>query len=139
MFWFGGYLLHEYVDRISFEVDGKTLVDISVYLTCLKPLLVVPDSQVAGALRISLFLCLRCTYCPLRASRIIIERPRLSPRDCVRFFSMYGLTLAFQGAVDREKAKKAAQRIFILTDRVSQIDPLSDKGVIVSDDGTVDV
>jgi hypothetical protein len=56
-----------------------------------------------------------------------------------RFFSMYGLTLAFQGAVDREKAKKAAQRIFALTDRRSQIDPLSDEGVIVADAGTVDV
>jgi hypothetical protein len=56
-----------------------------------------------------------------------------------RFFSMYGLTLAFQGAVDREKAKKAAQRIFALTDRRSQIDPLSDEGVIVAVDGTVDV
>jgi hypothetical protein len=52
---------------------------------------------------------------------------------------MYGLTIAFQGAVDREKAKAAAARIFALADRRSQIDPLSDEGLIVSDDGTVDV
>jgi hypothetical protein len=52
---------------------------------------------------------------------------------------MYGLTLAFQGAVDREKAKAAAERIFTLTDRKSHIDPLSDEGLIVSDDGAVDL
>jgi hypothetical protein len=52
---------------------------------------------------------------------------------------MYGLTIAFQGAVDREKAKAAAERIFTLMDRQSQIDPLSDDGLIVSDDGTVDL
>jgi len=44
------------------------------------------------------------------------------------FFSMYGLTIAAQGAVDREKAKRAAHRIFELTDRKSEIDPLSDEG-----------
>jgi ATP-binding cassette, subfamily B (MDR/TAP), member 1 len=53
------------------------------------------------------------------------------------FFSMYGLTLAFEGTVDREKAKAAAQRIFTLADRKSLIDPLSDDGVIILDDGTV--
>lgn len=45
------------------------------------------------------------------------------------FFSMYGLTLAAQGAVDREKAKLAAHRIFALTDRKSLIDPLRDEGL----------
>jgi len=44
------------------------------------------------------------------------------------FFSLYGLTLAAQGAVNREKAKQAAARIFELTDRESLIDPLSDSG-----------
>lgn len=44
------------------------------------------------------------------------------------FFSLYGLTLAAQGAVNREKAKQAAARIFELTDRQSLIDPLSDSG-----------
>lgn len=44
------------------------------------------------------------------------------------FFSMYGLTVASEGAVDREKAKAAAHRIFALTDRKSEIDPLSDEG-----------
>lgn len=42
---------------------------------------------------------------------------------------MYGLTLAAQGAVNREKAKLAAHRIFALTDRESLIDPLSDEGL----------
>lgn len=44
------------------------------------------------------------------------------------FFSMYGLTVATEGAVDREKAKAAAHRIFALTDRQSKIDPLGDEG-----------
>lgn len=44
------------------------------------------------------------------------------------FFSMYGLTIAAQGAVDRKKAKQAAHRIFALTDRQSEIDPLSQGG-----------
>jgi len=44
------------------------------------------------------------------------------------FFSMYGLTIAFQGAIDREKAKMAAHRIFTLIDRQSEIDPLSEEG-----------
>ena len=44
------------------------------------------------------------------------------------FFSLYGLTLATQGAVNREKAKRAAARIFELTDRQSLIDPLSEEG-----------
>lgn len=43
-------------------------------------------------------------------------------------FSLYGLAMAAEGAVDREKAKAAAARIFALTDRQSQIDPLSDEG-----------
>ena len=43
-------------------------------------------------------------------------------------FGMYGLALAAEGAVDREKAKVAAQRIFDLTDRQSAIDPLSEEG-----------
>jgi len=45
------------------------------------------------------------------------------------FFSMYGLTVAAEGAVDRNKAKAAAHRIFALTDRQSEIDPLSDAGI----------
>jgi ATP-binding cassette subfamily B (MDR/TAP) protein 1 len=45
------------------------------------------------------------------------------------FFSMYGMTTAAQGAVNREKAKAAGKRIFELTDRKSQIDPLSDDGM----------
>lgn len=44
------------------------------------------------------------------------------------FFSLYGLTTAAQGAVDRNKAKAAAKRIFALTDRKSEIDPLSQEG-----------
>lgn len=43
-------------------------------------------------------------------------------------FSLYGLTVAAQGAVDRDKAKRAAARIFELTDRQSLIDPLSTHG-----------
>jgi ATP-binding cassette subfamily B (MDR/TAP) protein 1 len=44
------------------------------------------------------------------------------------FFSLYGLAVAAQGAVNRDKAKQAANRIFALIDRQSQIDPLSDLG-----------
>jgi ATP-binding cassette subfamily B (MDR/TAP) protein 1 len=44
------------------------------------------------------------------------------------FFSLYGLAAAAQGAVNRDKAKLAANRIFTLIDRQSQIDPLSDLG-----------
>jgi hypothetical protein len=44
------------------------------------------------------------------------------------FFSLYGLTLAFEGATDRRRAKLAADRIFDLTDRKSAIDPLSEEG-----------
>ena len=40
-------------------------------------------------------------------------------------FSLYGLAIAAQGAVNREKAKLAAHRIFELVDRKSKIDPLS--------------
>jgi ATP-binding cassette subfamily B (MDR/TAP) protein 1 len=43
-------------------------------------------------------------------------------------FCLYGLTLATEGTVDREKAKRAAARIFELTDRKSLIDPLSTEG-----------
>jgi ATP-binding cassette subfamily B (MDR/TAP) protein 1 len=43
-------------------------------------------------------------------------------------FSLSGLGIAAQGATDRDKAKLAAERIFELTDRESQIDPLSDEG-----------
>lgn len=42
---------------------------------------------------------------------------------------MYGLVLAAQGAVNREKAKLAAHRMFKLVDRKSIIDPLSDEGM----------
>ena len=44
------------------------------------------------------------------------------------FFSLYGLTIATEGAVDRKKANRAAARIFELTDRESAIDPLSTEG-----------
>lgn len=43
--------------------------------------------------------------------------------------SLYGLVVAAQGAVNREKAIKAADRIFRLIDRQSQIDPLSEAGI----------
>jgi hypothetical protein len=43
-------------------------------------------------------------------------------------FSLYGLAIAAQGAVNRDKAKLAADRIFTLIDRQSEIDPLSDLG-----------
>jgi ATP-binding cassette subfamily B (MDR/TAP) protein 1 len=43
-------------------------------------------------------------------------------------FSQYGLAFAAQGAVNHDKAKLAANRIFRLIDRKSQIDPLSDQG-----------
>jgi hypothetical protein len=43
-------------------------------------------------------------------------------------FSLYGLAIAAQGAVNRDKAVAAADRIFALIDRQSQIDPLSDLG-----------
>ena len=44
------------------------------------------------------------------------------------FFSLYGLALATEGMVDKDKAKKAAERIFDLIDRESLIDPLSESG-----------
>ena len=44
------------------------------------------------------------------------------------FFSLYGLTIAAEGAVDRKKANLAAARIFELMDRQSLIDPLSTVG-----------
>jgi ATP-binding cassette, subfamily B (MDR/TAP), member 1 len=43
-------------------------------------------------------------------------------------FSLTGLSIAAEGAVDRTKAKKAAARIFELTDRQSLIDPLITEG-----------
>jgi ATP-binding cassette subfamily B (MDR/TAP) protein 1 len=43
-------------------------------------------------------------------------------------FSLYGLAIAAQGAVNRDKAVAAADRIFTLIDRQSEIDPLSDLG-----------
>ena len=42
-------------------------------------------------------------------------------------FSLYGLSLAAQGAVNREKAKLAAARIFELVDRQSLIDPIPEE------------
>ena len=47
------------------------------------------------------------------------------------FFSLYGLTVATQNAVDRKKANRAAARIFELVDRKSEIDPLSTRGEFV--------
>jgi len=44
------------------------------------------------------------------------------------FFSLYGLTVALEGATDRKRATLAADRIFDLIDRKSAIDPLSDSG-----------
>jgi hypothetical protein len=49
-------------------------------------------------------------------------------------FSMYGLSIAFEGAIARDKAKAAAARIFELMDRQSAIDPLSKKGLKPIDD-----
>ena len=43
-------------------------------------------------------------------------------------FSINGLVIAAQGAVDRKEAQRAAQRIFELMDRQSLIDPLSPEG-----------
>lgn len=43
-------------------------------------------------------------------------------------FGLEGMGFAAQGTTDREKAKKAANRIFELTDRQSAIDPLSEEG-----------
>lgn len=43
-------------------------------------------------------------------------------------FSLSGLGAAAQGATNRERAKVAANRIFALLDKKSQIDPLSDEG-----------
>ncbi|CAB9500444.1 Leptomycin B resistance protein pmd1 [Seminavis robusta] len=45
------------------------------------------------------------------------------------FFSLYGLALAFEGMVDKDKAKLAALRVFELIDRASLIDPLSEEGM----------
>ena len=44
-------------------------------------------------------------------------------------FSLYGLTVALEGATDRKRANLAADRIFDLTDRKSAIDPLSKEGM----------
>jgi len=43
-------------------------------------------------------------------------------------FSLYGLAAAFEGTVDREKAKAAAVRLFEVIERKSMIDPLADEG-----------
>ena len=43
-------------------------------------------------------------------------------------FSLYGLAVAAEGAVDKDRAKEAAKRIFTLADRESKIDPLSESG-----------
>jgi ATP-binding cassette subfamily B (MDR/TAP) protein 1 len=43
-------------------------------------------------------------------------------------FSLNGVGIAMQGATDRDKAKAAADRIFELIERESEIDPLSEKG-----------
>ena len=49
------------------------------------------------------------------------------------FFSLYGLTIATQNAVDRKKANRAAARIFALLDRESEIDPLRETGYPVTE------
>lgn len=43
-------------------------------------------------------------------------------------FSLSGMATAAQGAVDKDKAKAAANRIFYIIDRQSKIDPLSNEG-----------
>lgn len=43
-------------------------------------------------------------------------------------FSLSGMSVAFMGATDQTKAKAAAQRIFALIDRESNINSLSDEG-----------
>lgn len=43
-------------------------------------------------------------------------------------FSLHGASLAKQGAMDGDKAKAAAARIYELTDRKSEIDPLGEGG-----------
>ena len=43
-------------------------------------------------------------------------------------FSISGVGFAMQGATDRDKAKAAAERVFELIDRKSEIDPLSEEG-----------
>lgn len=43
-------------------------------------------------------------------------------------FGIEGMGFAAQGTTDSTKARKAANRIFELTDRQSAIDPLSDEG-----------
>lgn len=45
-------------------------------------------------------------------------------------FSLYGLAIAAEGAVDQKKAKLAAARIFEIIDRKSLIDPISDEGTV---------
>jgi ABC-type multidrug transport system fused ATPase/permease subunit len=42
--------------------------------------------------------------------------------------SLTGLAAAMNGLTDAEKAKAAANRIFELTERETEIDPLSDEG-----------
>jgi ATP-binding cassette subfamily B (MDR/TAP) protein 1 len=43
-------------------------------------------------------------------------------------YGISGMGVAFQGATDRGKANLAANRIFALIERESQIDPLSEEG-----------
>jgi ATP-binding cassette subfamily B (MDR/TAP) protein 1 len=43
-------------------------------------------------------------------------------------FSLSGMGFAMQGITDREKAKAAANRVFDLIERKSEIDPLSEEG-----------
>lgn len=46
------------------------------------------------------------------------------------FFSLYGLTVALEGATDSQRAKLAADRIFTLIDRESAIDPLKEQDLL---------
>ncbi len=55
------------------------------------------------------------------------------------FFSLYGLTVALEGATDRKRAKLAADRIFHLIDRQSSINPLSDQGQMLEKSAAVKV
>lgn len=43
-------------------------------------------------------------------------------------FSLFGLSAALQDISDRKEAEKSAGRIFYLIDRISSIDPISEKG-----------
>jgi len=67
--------------------------------------------------------------------KVLSEHPSLfSYRDYLismfsLLFSLTGLSVAFMGITNKDKAKDAAKRIFELIDKKSLIDPLSNDGV----------